>query len=101
MQAAEYELRGVMLVIRLKADLDHHTAVSVRESADTLLTRSQAKHILFDFTIITQDELNHRLLDKYFPARDQLSLFNNQEKDNELLIKAYRNRNKEVGYYLK
>lgn len=50
MQAADYELRGEVLVIHLKADLDHHTAVTVRESADTLLARSRAKHILFDFT---------------------------------------------------
>ncbi len=50
MQAAEYEVRGNILVIRLKADLDHHTAVTVRETADTLLERSHAKHILFDFT---------------------------------------------------
>ena len=50
MQVAEYEVRGDVLVIRLKADLDHHTAVTIRESADALLTRSHAKHILFDFT---------------------------------------------------
>lgn len=50
MQAAEYELRENVMVIRLKADLDHHTAMAVRESADTLLARSHAKHILFDFT---------------------------------------------------
>ena len=50
MQAAEYEVRDNMLIIRLKADLDHHTALAVRETADTLLARSQAKHILFDFT---------------------------------------------------
>ena len=50
MQAAEYEVKGQTLVIHLKADLDHHTAVTVRESADTLLARSHAKHVLFDFT---------------------------------------------------
>ncbi|MBR2409091.1 MAG: anti-sigma F factor antagonist [Lachnospiraceae bacterium] len=50
MQAAEYEVKNDVLVIRLKADLDHHTAVSVREAADALLARSHAKHILFDFT---------------------------------------------------
>jgi len=50
MQAAEYEMRDNVLIIHLKEDLDHHTAVAVRESADTLLARSQAKHILFDFT---------------------------------------------------
>lgn len=50
MQAAEYEVRDNVLVIHLKADLDHHTALAVRETADTLLARSHAKHILFDFT---------------------------------------------------
>ena len=50
MQAAEYEIRGEILVIHLKADLDHHTAITVRETADALLVRSHAKHILFDFT---------------------------------------------------
>lgn len=50
MQAAEYEVKGNVLVIKLKADLDHHTALSVREAADSILARSRAKHILFDFT---------------------------------------------------
>ena len=50
MQAAEYETKENVLIIRLKADLDHHTAVTVRETADTLLARSRAKNILFDFT---------------------------------------------------
>ena len=50
MQAAEYELMRDILVIRLKADLDHHTAITVRESADSLLAKHHAKHILFDFT---------------------------------------------------
>lgn len=50
MQAAEYEVKNEVLVIRLKEDLDHHTALTVRETADTLLARSHAKNILFDFT---------------------------------------------------
>lgn len=50
MQAAEYELIRDILVIRLKADLDHHTAITVRESADSLLGKHHAKHVLFDFT---------------------------------------------------
>lgn len=50
MQAAEYEQRGDILVIHLKADLDHHTALAIRETADMLLERGNAKHILFDFT---------------------------------------------------
>ena len=52
MQAAEYEIRGDILLIRLKADLDHHTSVRVRESADALLSRSGVKNILFDFSAV-------------------------------------------------
>lgn len=50
MQAAEYEVRGTTLIIRLKADLDHHTALAVRETADCMLERSMAQNVLFDFT---------------------------------------------------
>ncbi len=52
MQAAEYEIRGDVLLIRLKADLDHHTSVRIRESADALLGRSGVKNILFDFSAV-------------------------------------------------
>lgn len=52
MQAAEYEIRGDVLLIRLKADLDHHTSVRIRESADALLSRSGVKNILFDFSAV-------------------------------------------------
>lgn len=50
MQAAEYELREETLIIRLKEDLDHHTALAVRETADSLLERTSAKNVLFDFS---------------------------------------------------
>ncbi|MCH5273958.1 MAG: anti-sigma F factor antagonist [Lachnospiraceae bacterium] len=50
MQAAEYEVRDNILIIHLKADLDHHTALAVRETADSFVARSHIKHILFDFT---------------------------------------------------
>ena len=93
------ENSNVLLLCMERDPIDCHRAIMVGRGFE--LSRIKVNHILFDSTIITQDELNHRLLDKYFPARDQLSLFSNQEKDNELLIKAYRNRNKEVGYYKK
>lgn len=50
MRAAEYEVRGNTLVIRLREDLDHHTALAVRETADCMLERSGAKNVLFDFS---------------------------------------------------
>ena len=93
------ENSNVLLLCMERDPIDCHRAIMVGRGFE--LSRIKVNHILFDSTIITQDELNHRLLDKYFPARDQLSLFSNQEKDSELLINAYRNRNKEVGYYKK
>ena len=93
------EKSNVLLLCMERDPIDCHRAIMVGRGFE--LSRIKVNHILFDSTIITQDELNHRLLDKYFPARDQLSLFSNQEKDSELLINAYRNRNKEIGYYKK
>jgi len=49
MQAAEYEIYNNMLVVHLKTDLDHHSALAVRETADRLLEKSRVKNILFDF----------------------------------------------------
>ena len=45
----EFEIRGGMLVIRLNADLDHHYALQVRETADRLIEQEGVKYILFDF----------------------------------------------------
>ena len=50
MQAAEYEIREGWLLIRLCADLDHHSAMAVRETADRMLERSGVKNVLFDLT---------------------------------------------------
>ena len=50
MQAAEYEIREGWLLIRLCADLDHHSAMAVREMADRMLERSGVKNVLFDFS---------------------------------------------------
>lgn len=45
----------------------------------------------------TQEDIETRLLERYFPNRNQLSLFDTRtEKD--LLNEAYRKRNAEIGY---
>ena len=60
-------------------------------------------NVLNDGSIEKQDHLEARLLDLYFPKRDQISLLDsiNFDLDNEkmeLLKKAYSLRNKEIGY---
>ena len=59
-------------------------------------------HILSDGSVQNQKILNQRLLDKYFPDRNQITLFNymqNDEHDN-CLEEAYRKRNSEIGYHI-
>ena len=47
----------------------------------------------------SQDDIEMRLLEYYFPNRNQLDLFENENLSNQnLIIKAYRKRNAEIGY---
>ena len=47
----------------------------------------------------TQEDIENRLLDKYFPDRKQLLLFHeNDLSKKELIDISYNNRNKEIGY---
>jgi uncharacterized protein (DUF488 family) len=59
------------------------------------------KNILYNKNIETQEEIDMRLLDIYFPDRDQLTLFGSNENENELIDCSYKKRNAEIGYKLK
>ncbi len=48
----------------------------------------------------TQEEIEHRLLERYFPNRNQLSLLEAPRSEEELLEEAYRRRNAEIGYHI-
>lgn len=63
----------------------------------------EVNHILADGSIQTQRELDNRLLEKYFPDWNQLSIFNykNNIDEKEYLDQAYRKRNIDIGYNLK
>ena len=54
-------------------------------------------HILSDKRTCTQEDISAALLDKYFPNREQISLFGNST-DESLIEEAYRKRNAEIGY---
>lgn len=49
-EGAIYEIDHRCLVIRLTKELDHHTAVRIREKADQMIDRNNIKHIIFDFS---------------------------------------------------
>lgn len=63
----------------------------------------QIQNILSDSSTESQQQLENRLLDMYFPDRLQINLF---EKSNaslnrkELIEQAYKLRNKDIGYSL-
>lgn len=59
------------------------------------------KHILDDYSTCSQEEIESRLLDKYFPDRAQItidSLMGNGMNDEEMIKEGYRKANKEIGY---
>ena len=55
-------------------------------------------HLLPNNKKTTQEEIESRLLDKYFPNRDQLTLFGDSLDEGNYLLQAHRNRNAEIGY---
>lgn len=59
------------------------------------------KHILDDYSIASQDDIERNILDKYFPNRGQLtidSLLGNEMTEKEMIEEGYRLANKEIGY---
>lgn len=58
------------------------------------------KNILFDGTYETQEDLEKRLVSKYFPYRDQLTLFDENLSWSSMVEKSYTYRNSEIGYKL-
>lgn len=61
------------------------------------------KHILDDYTLASQDNIEENLLNKYFSNRNQLtidSLIGCSMSDEDMIKESYRLANKEIGYRL-
>ena len=59
------------------------------------------KHILDDYSIASQDDIEQMLLDKYFSNRNQMTiddLIGNALTREEMIEEGYRLANKEIGY---
>lgn len=59
------------------------------------------KHILDDSSIASQDDIEDMLLNKYFSNRNQITIYDligNSLSKEEMIKKAYRLANKEIGY---
>lgn len=57
------------------------------------------KNILADGNYADQKEIEAILVDKYFPDRDQLSLFGDVSWD-DMVVQSYDKMNREIGYHL-
>lgn len=60
----------------------------------------EVKHILDDYTVINQKEIEERLLNKYFPDRNQITideLLGQDKSEEKLLIESYKKANREIG----
>lgn len=58
-------------------------------------------HIVGHNQFVTQKEIENRLINEYYPNRNQLSLFAEDNlSDEECLLCAYRKKNKDIGFKL-
>lgn len=60
----------------------------------------EVKHILDDYSVINQEEIERRLLKKYYPNRNQISmdeLLGLQKSEEELIVESYKKANREIG----
>ena len=56
-------------------------------------------HIVGEKQLVSQKEIESRLVEEYFPNRNQVSMFSeNNLSDEECLVCAYRKRNEEIGF---
>lgn len=90
----------IALMCTEKEPIDCHRAILVARAFEMQMI--YAKHILLNGKILTQQQLDEQLLQKYFPDRRQLSLFTYEKQisEEEYLVEAYKKRNVEIGYYI-
>jgi uncharacterized protein (DUF488 family) len=58
----------------------------------------EIRNLLSDGTYELQTDLEMRLVDKYFPDRNQMSLLSEQLSIGEMIDTCYEIRNREIGY---
>jgi uncharacterized protein (DUF488 family) len=59
------------------------------------------KHILDDYSLASQEDIEENLLNKYFSNRNQITIENllgNSMNEEEMIKEGYRLANKEIGY---
>lgn len=85
-----------------KEPMDCHRTIMVGRKFNDL--GYNVINILHNGTNISQKELEKQLLNKYFPQRDQMSIFNLldqvSEDEKTLICRAYQYRNSEIAFHI-
>lgn len=92
---------NIALMCSEKDPFNCHRAIMVARGFE--LDNIKVNHILHDGTLLSQNDLNERLLNFFFPNRNQLCLEidgASELNNTDYLVEAYRKRNKQIGYHL-
>lgn len=73
----------------------HRTIMVAREFHKNNI---EVKHILADGTTISQEEIEQRLVDMYFPDRNQMSFFGEAVPWDRMVDESYAFQNEKIGY---
>lgn len=91
----------IALMCTEKDPIDCHRSILISKALEE--QGLHVEHIKESGTTETQRQLETRLVDNYFPGRQQqtiLDLIDGEESAEELLAKAYKMKNEEIGYKL-
>ena len=104
-KVAEYSKKveqgeNVVFMCSEKNPIDCHRAILVARGF--ALEGLPVEHILPDGKLMSQEELDKKLLDLHFPGHDQPSLFSEYGEDDKTTIieRAYELQNEKIGYKL-
>lgn len=87
----------VCLMCAEKDPINCHRTILITRNLDK--KGFDVKHILATEGLCEQPEIDERLLEKFFPNRSQISLFNeNNLTKEELVTKAYQLQNEVIGF---
>ncbi len=87
----------VCLMCAEKDPINCHRTIMIAHNLDK--AGFHVSHILANEQLCEQNEIDKRLLDKFFPNRRQISLLE-ESTDEEKLEKAYQLKNEEIGFRL-
>ena len=92
-------LSGIALLGAMQEPIRCHRSVLVGRALRE--EDFDVKHILHDYSIASQEDIEEMLLDKYFSKRYDLTideLLGNKMSREDMIKEGYRRANKEIGY---